>query len=397
MEDIQMSNSSFPLRARLARRFADPNFTDSPKIDRHVFFVRITDVPVGIPLDPNARVPNINRRVYRDVRKSLLNEESVPGTFHLKHKGITLIASRVEHKGKDQYVLHLEKGHGILDGGHSYEIITSTSDEDVPEHQFVKLEVLTGIPDEWIVDIAGGLNTSVQVQSMSLDNLSGLFEWIKEEVADQPYSDVIAWRENEAGDFDARDIVALMTCFNIEAFPNESDRQPVAAYERKATALKLFEENPEAYKKLRPILKEILILHDTIRYESREYWNEQGGSFGNFAFVESRRKGEFYFPFIGKKLKSRLMNGALYPMLASFRWMVETNMKTGDLQWRGDFSNVLSRWDLSAPELLRMTAQANNELGRNPNAIGKSRNHWANLHARVAMRDLMAKTASKSK
>jgi len=36
-----------------------------------------------------------------------------------------------------------------------------------------------------------------------------------------------------------------------------------------------------------------------------------------------------------------------------------------------------------------MTFQASNELGRNPNAIGKSRNHWANLHARVAKSELI--------
>jgi len=58
----------------------------------------------------------------------------------------------------------------------------------------------------------------------------------------------------------------------------------------------------------------------------------------------------------------------------------------------GGFDAVIDRWGDSAGELMRMTATASSELGRNPNAIGKSRNHWANLHARVAMRDLMAKS-----
>jgi hypothetical protein len=176
-------------------------------------------------------------------------------------------------------------------------------------------------------------------------------------------------------------------------FPNTSDNQPVVAYEKKSQALKLYEENQESYEKLRPIMKDILTLHDTIRRDSRDFWNQEGGKFGAFAFVEQKNRGEYTFPFTGQKAKFRLMNGALYPMLAAFRWMVEED-RSGKAHWRGGFKEVLKRWESSAGELVRMTAQANTELGRNPNSIGKSRNHWANLHARVAMRDLMAKTGT---
>jgi hypothetical protein len=91
----------------------------------------------------------------------------------------------------------------------------------------------------------------------------------------------------------------------------------------------------------------------------------------------------FEFPFTGEKAKCRLVNGALYPMLAAFRGMIEDNPKNGAVRWRGGFKSVLRRWEESAAELMRMTAQASTELGRNPNAIGKSKNHWANLHARI--------------
>ena len=78
------------------------------------------------------------------------------------------------------------------------------------------------------------------------------------------------------------------------------------------------------------------------------------------------------------------------PILAAFRWMVERDPK-GKLRWRGGFNSVKALWSASALELLKMTKQASDELGRNPNAVGKSRNHWANLFARVAMRDLTAR------
>lgn|GEM_PF-3934436 len=64
------------------------------------------------------------------VRASLLNQSGEPGTFHLKHKGITLIAQGVEKKDDDTYLVSFEEGlHGILNGGHSHELITKAGEE----------------------------------------------------------------------------------------------------------------------------------------------------------------------------------------------------------------------------------------------------------------------------
>lgn len=380
-----MSSLSFVFPSKFSRRLPDPVFHADRGMERHILFVPVRDVPPDLPMDPNARVPNIRRSVYKDVRESLLAPD---GRFHLKHKGITLVAESVEKKGDNLYLVHLEQGQGVLDGGHTYTLILAEQrNERLPENQFVKFEIITRAPEDWIAEMAGGLNTSVQVQDMSLDNLEGRFDWIKKQIAGQPYEDAIAWRENEDKDFDARDIVSILTCFNIDLFPNEvSDTQPVIAYEKKSAALKLYEQNPASYEKLAPILKEVLTLHDLIRSDAREYWNEEGGRFGQLAFVEHRAKG-FFLPFLQTSVEYRLMNGALYPILAAFRWMVEHDPK-GKVRWRGGFKQVKTLWSASALELLKMTKQASDELGRNPNAVGKSRNHWANLFARVAMRDL---------
>jgi hypothetical protein len=358
-------------------------------MERHFLFVPVVDVPPDLPTDPNARVPNIRRSVYREVRDSLLSGD---GRFHLKHKGITVVAQSVEKKSDAVYVVHLEEGQGVLDGGHTYSLILAEQAKgSLPSNQFVKFEVITRAPSEWIAEMAGGLNTSVQVQDMSLDNLAGKFDWIKEILKGESYETAIAWRENEDKEFDGRDLVSLLTCFNIDAFPNDvSDTQPVVAYEKKSAALKLYEDNPESYRKLKPLVKDILILHDLIRADARAHWNEDGGKFGALAFVETRKKG-FPLLFRGGSVEYRLMSGALFPILAAFRWMVERDPKTGLFRWRGGFDQVKRLWAESAMELLKMTKQASDELGRNANAVGKSRNHWANLFARVAMRDLAAR------
>lgn len=387
--------SSFDFRSQFARRIPDPVFRDEG-VERHILFVNARDVPKGLPDKPNARVPNIRRTVYKEVRESLLSGD---GKFHLKHKGITLIASSVTKKGDSPvYTVTFGKNQGLVDGGHSYELLTLDDLQDeIPDNQFVKFEILTDVPPDWNADIAGGLNTSVQVQDMSLDNLKGDFDWLKKIIQKEKYYDRIAWRENEDGDVDARDLVSMLLLFNIELFKNDlgaGDTQPVMAYEKKSAALKLYEQDmreggAKSFKKLAPIVKEICQLHDIIAADARYQWNDAGGSFGKLSFVETRKKG-FVMTFTGATADYRLTSGALFPMLAAFRWMVEE--KKGEFVWRGGFEAVLRMWKRAALEMLQMTKQASDELGRNPNAIGKSRNHWANLVARVAMRDLMTRT-----
>jgi len=189
--------------------------------------------------------------------------------------------------------------------------------------------------------------------------------------------------------------VAFLTMFIIDRFPNNGDAQPVEAHSSKAKVLEWFEKDQKQYKRLRPILKDLLVLHDTIRFESRDHWNETGGKYGNLAFVEGRKRGEFLFPVHREDSQVPPTKGALYPMLASFRWMVE-NGPNGEVQWRDGFDDVLGLKRSSAEELLRSVNQASLELGRNPNAVGKSKNLSANPHRTVAMRDLMAQRANTS-
>ena len=61
-----------------------------------------------------------------------------------------------------------------------------------------------------------------------------------------------------------------MTCVLIDEFPNNVTEHPVMAYEKKSKALELFAHKPEAFEKVRPILQELLKLHDTISLEARD-------------------------------------------------------------------------------------------------------------------------------
>ena len=381
--------AQYHFKTRIARRLPDPIFEG---ITRHVMFVAIKDVPADLLRDANVRPPNIDRRVYREVEESMLDHNSLPGTFHLKHKGVTILADKVESATKDEYVVTMVEGQGIVDGGHTDEIIARhREDPDIPENQYLKFEILTGVPQQWISEIAGGLNTSMQVQPMSLDNKRELFVWMQDELRDEPYYGKLAWRENDQGELDARDLIALLTCVNIYLWPNGEDTEyPVVAYSSKARALDIFEEKQAEYVKLRPILKDVLHLFDTIRLEARDLHNKAGGKGGALSFVERRKRGMYEFPIVDRKSDFRLMNGAAYPMLGAFRWMVEED-PNGTVRWRGGFDSVLELWGNIASELMKVTQLASDDLGRNPMALGKSKNLWAQLYKTVGFRDMMAR------
>ncbi len=392
------------LKCFSSRRYPDPLNSlmiseDTYNIEHHILTVRALDVPSEIPKDPNPREQNTDRSIYTDVRESLDDETDL--SFHLKNKGITILAHKVEYTSdKKGAVLYFAPGDGIVDGAHTYEIVQeSIEDKDCPDGQHVKFEILTGVPHETRTAITGGLNTAIQVQQASLMNLLEEFQWIKEELAGEPYADKIRYRQNERGKkYDVRDIVALLTLFNVNKY--DAKTHPKEAYVSKGKCLTLYKEDPEDPKSLqmvRPLLKEILYLYDYISLEGRKCYNEEtGGKAGAMGVFNSRKRGEHEFHFLGEeqqdgwKKEHKLYDGALYPILGAMRFLVE--QKPGDdvYSWKlGSFKEVKSFFSQVAPELIQITHRQSINYGRKPNPLGKDDNHWGNLYKTVTVAYMM--------
>jgi hypothetical protein len=385
------------LKAEYSRRFPDPNFKG---VERQVLYCRAAGLPADLPLDANPRAQNLDRWVYKDVKKSLINkDETEPNSFHLKNKGLTIICDRiVQLDEKGTFRLHFDHGpdarQGVVDGGHTYKIILEAIEEGIcPEDQFVKVEVLQGVDPDWAVFIAGGLNTSMQVQTMSLAKLQGKYAWIEETLNSEPFGRKIAYRENEKNadekPYDVRDLISWLVLFNIGLYPNDGNMFPVKAYTSKEAVLDEYLDNIPLFEKMRPILPDIMRLHDLLQVAALKGHNEAGGHAGKLAFVWYRDRGEHSLTFIGRRSKSRLYDGALYPMLGAFRWMVVEDSKTGLFAWRPPgFDSVRAVLDKVAGRMMASTKDVSDKTGRNPNAIGKNRSHWENLYRTVAMEQM---------
>ena len=384
---------------RWARRMPDPNING---VHTHFMLVPANSLPAGIPLDPNPREQNVNRPVYRTVQRSLRqDDEGVPGTFHLKHRGITLIASQVKKIGKggpgglDLYELFFPSGYGIVDGGHSYKIVLKAQgDEAVPDDEYIKLEVITGLDGESLVtDIAGGRNTSIQVHTKSLLDLDKKFDFLKEELAQLDWANQVAWRENDHGIVDVVDVIARLSCFDIETYPDRHTH-PVDAYRRKSSMLTRFKTRPERYKRLIPIVSDVLFLHDWIAYDAEQRWQAVGGAsgtggkYGRLEMAEHRKAGRpaFTFPFLDAETSDhRLRPPVVLPILATFRLLLEPDSTAEAVEgcqpvrWRNGFSEALVVWKELGGQLLRVFYEHFTSTGRDLHASGRSPALWRSL------------------
>jgi hypothetical protein len=142
------------------------------------------------------------------------------------------------------------------------------------------------------------------------------------------------------------------------------------------------------YFKLHRLLKDGLYLYDTIRRDFYQVYNDADlGQAGKLKIVEQAKEGsEFTFPFAqAQGAKFRLTKGALFPILSAFRNMVEIDPETGEANWRGGFDSVLSLWKEVAPEVCRVTKTATQDIGYHPDALGKNRGHWSNMHKTIEL------------
>jgi AIPR protein len=402
---------STKVRVKEARRIHDPNFPDAVE---HIFTVDVLDLP-KLPLGANPRAQNTNRRVYRDVAESLRNESGADNAFLGKNLGIFACAKKVEKaKGhEEEYVLEFSEGEsvlegldGVLNGGHTAELIWANQQEirdrrdrgrDI--RQYVKLYVRQGYPRGVLAEMAGTLNTTLQVQAYSLAEHQDKFIWIHDIVDDKPYAHAIAFRENEKADYFVTDILSMLALFDTIGYPNAGGSHPTGAYREKSQILKRYLEDQKQFERLKPILHEILVLHDIIASEGAEKYNEyfrggtnepsrKKGRAADLAWVDA---GAFTFPFTGTSSDKKLNRAAIYPALAAFRWMVDDDGPK--VKWKGGFSAVRNIWDAAGPEMMKLTQDTSVENGRKTMAIGKSSTHYNSLHSAIAKHQLMGRVS----
>jgi len=352
-------------------------------------YIAIVDVRQLPDLDGwrkiNVRDPKLHGSVPQAIRASVHDN---PELFVFLNRGIVLsVASLAFDNQKGVLTLTLKDPalHGLLDGGHTYNILLEER-ETLDEPQYVKLEILEGFKQEDIPTLVDARNTSNQVRDQSLMNLQGEFENLKKAVLGQHYAQLIAYKEYEVLDdgnpkpIDVREVVAILTCFDRANF--DARLHPINAYRSKTACLDHFKEHKDDYNKIYPLVPDILELFDRVQLWLPELYNRvrgksgevAGGKFGKLTGVttyDGKRTAKLFF--IDEESKYSVPAGFVFPVLGAFRALLEE--KGGRYIW-GKGISPIKLLEGNLGETLADTIGNFALDARNPSKTGKSPLVW---------------------
>lgn len=390
-DNINFPASIFlPVKHEHLRKIADP----AGRVESFFALVPVEKVP-DIPVeDTNPREQNPKSSVAKKIRDSLLQHD---GQFHLLNRGITVSVANAVYDNKSERLrldLSVPGVHGNVDGGHTQLVVRNTvASSDWEEFrqsridfgqpvlpQYVRYEILAGLSSELLVKLAESRNTSVQVKDFSLSNLAGEFEWLKEQLAE--YDDVIAYKENERKSINVRDVIALLTLFNVGIYPNSTPKHPTQAYSSKVRPLELFVSERETYKALEPIITDILCMYDYVRARMRDIYNDAGGKFLKWESIDQSSSMAFHFDRDLSPVDYKVADGMVYPLLGAFRFLVRES-EDGKCVWKVD--DVRRFYDKFGERLIRTVLEGTRMKGSNPTAAGKDSALWDQLYNQVKL------------
>ena len=296
----------------------------------------------------NPREVNQRSSVYKGIAKTLIDE---PERFHERNRGITIVADDVSYDDKrKEVILRLEdnKHHGVVDGAHTLDAILEAQKQP-PENgwpAFVFVKAIMGLEADQIAEIAGGLNTSQQVDLKSLENLREHFDGLRVVLKKEKYADDIAYKMNEPKPIDVREVLYYLAVFDCSEYSEK--KHPVALFGRKEGIVRKFAEqaDPEkdvgdSFKTLISRAPEILRLRDEL--EKRALALPVGRyNLGRGTRVRSESNRENQLLFLGEKVNGKIPLGWIMPMLAGFRANVKWNEPKGSFSWIMPLNELLT-------------------------------------------------------
>lgn len=291
----------------------------------------------------NIRDPKATGRIPAKIKESLLQND----LFHLINRGIILSVKDAHYDNQSnnvEIVLEDNSVHGLLDGGHTYlqlkKFKETPKDERGFELQMVKVEIITGLNREWVVEVADGRNTSTPVKEQSIDELNEEYEPIKQALRGRPYQNLIAYKEYEELNGKPKpisvvDILKCLVSLDRDGFTDE--KHPTQKVTRDNETLDYYRdpENQQKLKKLLPLLPDALVLWDTIQANFVPAYKTMGGDAGKIGerdnkFFKKTSRKRLYF--IDQDATYTFPDSLRLPVFAAFRAIVKRD-KNGSCSW----------------------------------------------------------------
>jgi hypothetical protein len=402
-----------------------------------VLVLAAKDLPPNLPLDANARVPNILKNpTCRELRETLLG---MPEMFQVFNGGIVCTASTVEAKqeGNDHYVevtFDAEAEQGIVNGGHTYATLlnvlhgsTTYSDgnelksvlmQDVKkgskelaelvldeerlleriararEKAQVQMEFVAPVADgELLAQIARARNLSQGVEATALANLAGKFDFMKGVLADAPdpfgpnFVERVVWKTNQVVPEDSRAVpvkllIDLVSLMDFQAFPPDSKVANVV-FTRSVLVIREFSEaegDAELHlQALTRLLPEFIRLYEHIYTALPEIDPTYPWSDGKLEPDRKRRRTTALTPLLSRPAPSRVNHAFVWPIYSAFRALLEKD--NGQTRFREDPIELFE--DLKAELTGIIQSFHKNQAHGLVQQVGKDKEVWVRLDNQI--------------
>ena len=359
----------------------------------YYLLVNMKDLPEGIPMDVNPRVP----KMATNVAKRLINAVIEPETdFYINNRGIVISAKSFSFNSVESEVSidigdtedeNDKYSYGILDGGHTYKAIMQNRD-NIPEdiEKYVRIEVITNVIN--ITRLSDARNTSIQVSDIALFNLEDSFEDIRDAIKNEVYADYVAYKDNENKPINISELLRLMYAFDIIKYPDDV-LAPIQSYSGKAQVFKRYKDayNTPFYKSLTKQLPKLVKLYDVIEKELPEKYNEYKKNlgvasprFGAVKGVENVEKGA-ETSFLNETTNYSISSGYIYPIFGAFRSLLRFDEEKGEVAWIFDPIYI---WNQVGTSIAQNTFESSN----NPQLAGKEKQLWLSNYRIVETQSL---------
>lgn len=378
MTEVRMSTKQFR---------ALPSPVGTSKVG--MFFTPTAAFPVELWNWRDVNPRDVNRRsaVYRAISDTLKEQ---PERFHERNRGLTIVASDIVFDDKrHEVILRLDdkRTHGVVDGAHTLQAILEAQAQEPVEDQsgHVFIKTITGVDGDQIAEIAGGLNTSQQVDLKSLENLRDHFDELKERLEGEPYASLIAYKMNENLPIDVREILYYLAVFDCTEYSDK--KHPVALFGRKEGIVRRFAEqaDPEkdagdSFRTLISRAPEILALRDKIeKFALKQAIGRYKAGKRTRVRSASNRGNELLF--LQETVDGKIPLGWIMPLLAAFRANIEWDKPKGSFSWIVPLDELLAS---CIDELVLAIKDVHLQENSRPEYVGRNTLAWRMTYSIVS-------------
>jgi AIPR protein len=409
-----------------------------------VLVVPARDLPRDLPLDANARVPNVIKNpTCREMRETLLTR---PELFQILNGGVVCTATSVSVKqdGNEQWVdvtFNEDQLQGVVNGGHTYgtllhvvhdhpiyaegmtlkgvlskkdkaaenpDLSPVLEDDDkladrigkARERAMVQVELVAPVSDpDLLHDIARARNLSQSVDQTALQNLAGKYDLMKEVLGAAPlpfgtaFVDRVVWKTNQevpegSAEVPVKLLIHLLALMNTRLYkPNVRAANEV--YARSGVVVREYGEaegdDSAFYDKLAHLLPDFIKLYDHIYNALPETQPSFSWADGKPASERRQRKTALMTPLLARSCSSKVSGAFIWPVFSAFRLLLEED-GSGGLRFKTD---PIDLFEEKKAELSATIQNTFENQGRVVQQVGKATDAWIRLESQIQMEMLI--------